>query len=206
MSEYENETNSVPEKAAAEKPATAAGPEASETPVIEEPIASEPGAEPSASREAWGQVVSSLDDLGKAVATWAKSMTDTRENRQRAVELKQTLQGFGKQIGDAVEDAAQSDIAQHLGKAATGTGEVIVDAARRFGEEVAPHLAGAFKSAADGVKSVAGSRREISAEDGIPSPDESSSDAPAPPDIVLSKEQPVAQEGSVATPEPPVEE
>lgn len=108
----------------------------------------------SASKDAWGDVVQSLDDLGRAVTSWAKTATDSAENRLRAAHLKEQLEKAGRQMGDAVDSASKSDFAQHVGKAASGTGEVILDAARKFSEDVGPHIAGAFISAAEGVMSV----------------------------------------------------
>lgn len=169
-----------------EPPVTPESTDAPEPPAAPEDASGAPapeGAEPSesAAKEAWDGVVRSLDDLGHAVTSWAKSATNTAENRLKATQLKEQLEGVGRRIGDVVDSASKTDFAQHVGKAASGTGEVIMDAARKFGEDVGPHLAGAFRSAADSVMSVGRKRPEESEESGSEAPREEPPAPPAPP-------------------------
>jgi len=151
---------------------------------IPEPPQYAPAPEPerketSASRDAWDEVVRSLEHLGSAVSAWAKSATDTEQNRRRAEQLKERLDSAGSQVSGVIDDAAQSDFGQHVGKAAAGTGEVIVDAARKFGEDVLPHLGSAFTSAAEGVMSV-GRKKTEPGEPGAASPEASEGPGPHP--------------------------
>lgn len=111
------------------------------------------GADPA--ENAWAEVVHSVEHLGKAVAEWGASLKDDPKNRQRAEHLKERLEGVGREIGDAVEDVAKSDVAQDIGKAATSVGRALADTAKRVGDEVSPHVAGAFKSVAEGLRDAA---------------------------------------------------
>jgi len=105
--------------------------------------------------EAWSDVTESLDELGKAVGAWARSVKDDPQNRRRATELKDGLEGVGRQIGDAVDSASKTDFAQSVGNVAVKTGDIVIDSAKRVGDEVAPALASAFKSAAVGLRQAA---------------------------------------------------
>lgn len=102
--------------------------------------------------DAWSEVVSSLDELGRSVTIWARSVKDDPENRQRARQLQEGLENAGRQIGEVIDTAAKSDFGQQLGQAALKTGDVVIDSTRRVVDEVVPHLAGAFKSAAEGLR------------------------------------------------------
>lgn len=116
------------------------------------------GAESSAAdpaESAWTEVVHSVEHLGKAVATWGASLKDDPKNRQRAEQLRGHLEGAGRNIGDAVEGVTKSDVAQDVGKAATSVGRALADTAKRVGDEVSPHVAGAFKSVAEGLREAA---------------------------------------------------
>ena len=122
--------------------------------------------ERSVAEDAWADVVLSLDKLGKAVTAWGSAVKDDPRNRERAEQLKRSFEGMGKEIGETVESAAKSDFARDLGRAAATTGGVLIDSARRFGDEVSPHLASAFKSAASGLREAA-ERLERNAEKAV---------------------------------------
>lgn len=105
--------------------------------------------------EAWSDVMRSLDELGRSVGSWAGSVQHDPKNRERAEQLKSGLEGVGKQIGDVLDAATKSGFVRELSTAALRTGDVVVDSARRVGDEVAPHVAGAFISIAQGLLSAA---------------------------------------------------
>lgn len=108
-----------------------------------------------ASDAAWSDVMASMDQLGKSVGAWAGSVQDDARGRERARQLKSGLERVGKQLGEVFESATKSGFVQEMGTAAIKTGDVVIDSARRVGDEVAPHVAGAFISAAQGLLSAA---------------------------------------------------
>lgn len=124
-----------------------------ETP--EEPEASAVDEVEQAAEDVWNDVVASLDELGNAVGAWARAVTDDPRNRRRARQLKDGLESVGRQIGDVVDNATRTDIGSQVGSAAAKAGDIMLDTARRVGDEVAPRLAGAFRSAAEGLRQTA---------------------------------------------------
>ncbi len=106
-------------------------------------------------REAWNEVVRSLDELGKAVGQWANAVKDDPENRRRARHVQDKLADVGKDIGTAADRATKTDFAQQVGAAAVAAGDIAVGSVRRVGEEVGPHLADAFRSLAEVIRGAA---------------------------------------------------
>lgn len=151
-------------------------------------------AEPSGSEQAWKDVVSSLDDLGAAVTAWARSMTDTPQNRKRVTQLKEGIDSVGAQIGDVVETATKSDVGRELGSAAVAAGGLLIDTARRVGDEVGPHLAGAFKSAAEGLRQAAEQmeRRAHDAREAAEEAEPATHPGPSPKQAPYTGEEPPA--------------
>jgi hypothetical protein len=151
-----------------------------------EPAASEsPTGEQTTGRaeDAWAEVVRSVESLGRAVAAWGGSLKDDPKNRQRAEQLKERLEGVGKDISEAVSGVASSDVAQDIGKAATSAGRAVAGTARRVGDEVSPHIAGAFKSVAEGLREAAERMERGAAAPGTtPEPGPHPSPSPAPYD------------------------
>jgi hypothetical protein len=118
----------------------------------------DPGAtakEQRASREAWAEVGSALDELIQAIGNWAKSLKDDPDNKRHAGELKDRLEGLGEQIGGAFDSASQTEVGQKVSEAANRAGVAVTGAAKKVGTEVAPHIAIAFRSAAEGMHKAA---------------------------------------------------
>ena len=126
-----------------------------------------------AAGDAWRDVLAQLDELGRAVANWAKAAVDDPENRRRAAELKERLDGVGRDLGEAADRAVGSEVGQSFKEAAEKTGEAFKVAGERFSEEVAPKLADALKRAADSMGDAADRMRDRAA--GTETPE-----APAP--------------------------
>lgn len=113
--------------------------------------------------DAWRDVLAQLDELGRAVADWAKAAVDDPDNRRRAAELKERLDGVGRELGEAADRAVGSDVGQSFKEAADKTGEAFKAAGERFSEEVAPKLADALKRAADSIGDAADRVRDRAA-------------------------------------------
>lgn len=118
------------------------------------PEADQPGTG-SESATAWGDVVRAMDQLGSSVAAWAKAVKDDPENRERARQVQEKLEGFGKQVGEAFDAAARSDFAQHVSSAAVAAGDAAKDVARKFTDEAASSVADALRSASESIRKVA---------------------------------------------------
>ncbi|MBA4370982.1 MAG: hypothetical protein C0418_05315 [Coriobacteriaceae bacterium] len=129
------------------------------------------------SGEAWREVLSQLDELGRAVATWAKAAVDDPENRRRAAELKERFDGVGRELGEAVDRAASSDVGQSFKEAAEKTGEAFKVAGERFSGQVAPKVAEALRRAADSMGDASERMRERAAG----AEDTQTAETPAPP-------------------------
>jgi len=150
---------------------------------IPEPVDETPGAKDEGARgaEAWEQVMRSFDDLGKSVSGWANAVKDDPANRKRAEELRAGLEDMGKQVGVAVDRATKSDFAEHVGSAATTTGGIFFDSAKRFGEEVGPHVAGAMVAVADGLRDAIEGLRARTTSSAQPAPPAEPQHAQTPP-------------------------
>lgn len=97
---------------------------------------------------AWREVLDGLESLGVAIGRWTKAAVDDPENRERADELSDKLEGFVTEVGSTVKRAVDSEVGESFREAAGKTGEAFRQAGERISEEVGPKLAGAFKSAA----------------------------------------------------------
>lgn len=103
----------------------------------------------------WRDVLTQIEALGDAVGRWASASMNDPDNRRRAEELKDTLEGMGRTVGDTVDKATKTEVGQTAANAAKQAGETIRDMGEKFGQEVGPHIIGAFKAAADGLKNAA---------------------------------------------------
>lgn len=125
------------------------------TPGVEIPQPVEEKADPQTGTAEWDELKSSLDDLASSLTKWATAVRDDPENRRQARELKERLEQMGRDMGKAIDTAAESDLMRDLGGAAGKAGEAVVDAARAVGREVRPFMATAFRAAAESMRVVA---------------------------------------------------
>ncbi len=109
------------------------------------------GPEPSPG-DAWREVADKLNELGDAVRQWLIAAKDDPDNRRQVAELKERLDGVGRQIGDSLEGMAESDFGQSVKDTAAKAGDALKQAGERFSEEVAPRMASAFDIAADKMR------------------------------------------------------
>lgn len=109
----------------------------------------------SAPRDEWEDVKRSLDELASAMTKWATAVKDDPENRRQAREIQERFETMGRDMGKAIDSAADSDFVRGMTDAAGKAGEAVVDAARTVGREVRPFMATAFRTAAEGMRVVA---------------------------------------------------
>jgi hypothetical protein len=122
-------------------------------PEEQEPTAApQEGAAAAESASAWSDVMKALDELGASVSAWAKAVKDDPETRRRASELQQKLDEFGRQLSDTFDAASRSEVAHHVTSAAVAAGEVVVETARKLGDEAAPRMAAAFRAVGDSIR------------------------------------------------------
>ena len=114
-----------------------------------------PGAAPEAG-DAWSDVMAQFEALGAAVGRWAKAAVNDPDNKRRVDELKVGLENVASSIGDAADKAADTEVGQSFKEAAGKTGEAFKVAGHKFGTDVAPHIAGAFKTASEKLREAAG--------------------------------------------------
>jgi hypothetical protein len=146
-------------------------------------------------REAWGDVVISLGDLGGAISAWAKAATDTPENRQHLEEVRSVVNDMARQASEAFSAVAESDFGRQVAEGATQVGSAIGSTAQGIGQAAAPHVASAFAGLADAF----GRAAEKVGEAATPRDAEPSSrPAPEPPPVA-------SPEDSTAEPYPPEE-
>lgn len=108
-------------------------------PVPPAPPAPEPPAGPGVS-EAWNDVVTKMNELGDAIAGWAKAAANDPENKRHLDEMKAGFDQLTSKASATVNEVAQSDIGQQVGDAANQAGAAVSQAA----EAAAPHVASAF--------------------------------------------------------------
>jgi len=104
---------------------------------------------------AWRAVVAELDTLGEAIGRWAKAAVNDPDNKRRADELSDRLEGIVSSVGTAVKGAAEGEVGQSFKEAADKTGEAFKTAGEKISEEVGPKLAGAFKTMGDKLRGAA---------------------------------------------------
>lgn len=137
--------------------------------------------------EAWRAVVVELDRLGAALGRWATAAANDPDNKRRIDEFSARIDGFMQDVGASVKGAADGEVGQQFKEAAVQTGEAFKSAGEKISGEVAPKLAGAFKSMGDKLRGAAEKmeeRKSAGAEDAdgsrVVSP-ESDSDKPTGP-------------------------
>lgn len=114
-----------------------------------------PGTETGAG-DAWRDVVAQLEAFTEAVGRWAKAAVKDPDNKRRVEELKAGMDKIASSIGEAADKATDSEVGQSFKEAAEKTGEAFKVAGQKFGSEVGPHLAGAFKTASEKLHEAAG--------------------------------------------------
>lgn len=122
----------------------------------------EPGASAADATSAWRDVMSEFDALGEAIARWAKAAVNDPENQRRLSELGDRLENLVDDVGASIKGAAESDVGQSFREAADKTGDAFKVAGQRFGEEVGPRLASAFRTVGEKLRGAADRMEERS--------------------------------------------
>lgn len=101
--------------------------------------------------DAWSDVGSRFEELADAIAEWAKAAVNDPDVKRHGTELRDKLSELGKAVGNAIDDAAASDVGQQVKGAAVKTGDAISQSAKEFGEAAKPHVASAMSAVAEAL-------------------------------------------------------
>ncbi len=99
--------------------------------------------------DAWRDVLSQIDALGESMGRWAHAAVNDPENRRHAEDIKIKLEAMSTRVGQALDDAAKSDVGRSVSEAATKVGAAATEAGTKVADEVAPHVANALSGLAD---------------------------------------------------------
>lgn len=106
-------------------------------------------------RVAWQDVIAQLDALGEAMSRWARAAVDDPDAKRHAEQFSEQMGIVADQVSTAVDDASKTDVGRQFKDAATKTGEAFRKAGTTVSAEVAPRMATALRSAADGLHQAA---------------------------------------------------
>jgi hypothetical protein len=106
-------------------------------------------------RAAWQDVISQLDELGEAMGRWARAAVNDPDAKRHAEQFSEQMEIVADKVSTAVDDASKSDVGQQFKDAAAKTGEAFRKAGETVSAEVAPRMASAFRSAAEGLHQAA---------------------------------------------------
>jgi len=139
----------------------------------------------------WEDVTRALQDLGDAVTAWAAALKDDPDTQRHARQLKDGFERLGRQIGDTLDSAADSDLGKSVAQAAGRAGAAVSDAARKAADQVGPFAVTALRGAAEGIRRAADGLEkragtgptgdEVAAETTPPAPEPPA--APEPPEV-----------------------
>ena len=129
---------------------------------------------------AWDDVADALNDLGKAVTTWAAAFKDDPETRRHAGDLQQGFERLGRQMGDALDSVAESDFGRSVAQAAGRAGTAMGDAARKAGDQVSPFVVSTLRGASEGIRRAADRLDKRGAEVAAEAAEGSAEPPPAP--------------------------
>jgi len=141
-----------------------------------------PAGEPAAGSggEEWRAVVAELNALGEAISRWVKAAVADEDNKRRAAEFRERLDGFATKVGEVAKDATDSDVGRSFKEAADKTGEAFKQAGGKISEEAAPKAATAFRGFADKLRDAAERLEKQAAEkDEQAAADEAAAEEPA---------------------------
>jgi len=105
--------------------------------------------------EEWRAVVAELNALGDAISRWVKAAVADEDNKRRAAEFRERLDGFATKVGEVAKDATDSDVGRSFKEAADKTGEAFKQAGEKISDEAAPKAATAFRGFADKLREAA---------------------------------------------------
>jgi hypothetical protein len=113
------------------------------------------GEGPGEAKAAWQDVIAQLDELGEAMGRWARAAVNDPDAKRHAEQFSEQMEIVADKVSTAVDDASKTDVGQQLKDAASKTGEAFRKAGESVSAEVAPRMASAFRSAAEGLHQAA---------------------------------------------------
>ncbi|MDP1794929.1 MAG: hypothetical protein Q8K63_12420 [Acidimicrobiales bacterium] len=121
--------------------------DATQVPSPEAPPTPDP-ASPSATGEAWSEVVASMSELGAALSAWAKSAADDPQNKARLESVRAGVDEMARQADIAIGKVTSTEFGQQVSQGAQQAGDAIGGAAQQVSDAAAPHVATALSGMA----------------------------------------------------------
>jgi hypothetical protein len=141
-----------------------------------------PEATPSATGEAWKDVVSQADALAAAIASWARTAYQDPEYRRHADEIGAKLGEMGAKLGEGIQDVAESDFGHRVSETADKVGDALTEGAEKVTKAAGPHVASAFSSMSAALQKAASQVEDAVRKHETPEPPEPAEPAtPVPP-------------------------
>lgn len=98
-----------------------------------------------AAQDAWQEVGSQFQQLGDSLAAAVRTAWNDEENRRKIGEMKAGLEAMVKEVGNAIEDTANTPEGQRVKQGMHRTAENLVSAGEQTVQEIRPHLLNALQ-------------------------------------------------------------
>ena len=109
--------------------------------------------------KAWQEVLARMNELGDAMAKWAKVAGHEADTKQKLDQVHKDIAHMARQA-DAAVGHAGSEAGQYVGESAEQASQAFSDAAQRVREATEPHVRDAFAELSDAFGKAAGKMRE----------------------------------------------
>ena len=108
---------------------------------------------------------------------WARAAVNDPDANRHAEQFSEQMEIVADKVSTAVDDASKGDVGQQFKDAAVKTGDAFKKAGTTVSAEVAPRMASAFRSAAEGLHQAAERMEQKEPPPQSPAPDANGSDA-----------------------------
>lgn len=100
-------------------------------------------------QDAWDEVGRQFQSLGASLAQAVRSAWNDEENRRRVQEMQSGLESMVREVGEAINDTANTPQGQKFQQDAKRVAEDLVDTGEKTVQEVRPHLMRALEQLND---------------------------------------------------------
>ncbi len=96
-------------------------------------------------QDPWKEVGRQFQQMGDSLAAAVRTAWNDEENRRRVNEMKAGLESMVKQVGDAIQDTANTPEGQRVRENMHRTADKLVNAGEQTAQEIRPHLINALQ-------------------------------------------------------------
>lgn len=100
-------------------------------------------------QDAWDEVGRQFQSLGASLAQAVRSAWNDEENRRRVQEMQSGLESMVREVGEAINDTANTPQGQKFQQDAKRVADDLVDTGEKTVQEVRPHLMRALEQLND---------------------------------------------------------